>query len=282
MTSDQIPVDAVPPLALLIPLSLQHLFAMFGATVLVPVLLGINPATVLLFNGIGTLIFLAICKWKVPAYLGSSFAYIAPSLIIIGSYGYGAALSGYIVTGLLFLLSALIIYRFGTGWVKILFPDVVMGSVVAVIGLALAPTAAKLSGLIEQGRDEVRPAGAAGSWKDWLVGEREWRGEASALEPLLEGWGDQPRDEVWFNMATKLAICRLRATPADPRKAEKLLCAAEELARQWIGARDYEERALWYGGLADVMESAGRLEVRRQEFRERQSEAQKGIRPKAE
>jgi len=147
MTCDQIPVDEVPPLSKLIPLSLQHLFAMFGSTVLVPILLGINPATILLFNGIGTLIFLGVCKWKVPAYLGSSFAYIAPSLIIIGSYGYGAALSGYIVTGLLFLLSALLIYRFGTRWVSIIFPDVVMGSVVAVIGLALAPTAAKLSGL---------------------------------------------------------------------------------------------------------------------------------------
>jgi uracil permease len=153
MNTDLIPVNKVPPLSLLIPLSIQHLFAMFGATVLVPVLLGINPATILLFNGIGTLIFLIICQWKVPAYLGSSFAYIAPSLLIIGSYGYGAALSGYIATGLFFLISALIIYWFGTNWVRILFPDVVMGSVVAVIGLALAPTAVKLSGLSMENTD---------------------------------------------------------------------------------------------------------------------------------
>ena len=147
MRSNQIPVNITPPLSLLIPLNLQHLFAMFGATILVPILLGINPATVLLFNGIGTMIFLVICQWKDPAYLGSSFAYIAPSLMIIRAYGYGAVLSGYIATGVFFLLAALVIYRFGTGWVRVLFPDVVMGSVVAVIGLALAPTAIHLSGL---------------------------------------------------------------------------------------------------------------------------------------
>ncbi|MDD1723563.1 MAG: uracil permease [Methanospirillum sp.] len=147
MRSDPIPVDAIPPLSMLIPLSLQHLFAMFGATVLVPVLLGINPATVLLFNGIGTLIFIVVCQFKVPAYLGSSFAIIAPSMMVIGTYGYGAVLSGYIASGVFFLLIALVIYRFGSGWVRIVFPDVVMGSVVAVIGLGLAPTAIKLSGL---------------------------------------------------------------------------------------------------------------------------------------
>jgi uracil permease len=147
MKSDPIPVDKVPPLSLLIPLSLQHLSAMFGATVLVPILLGVNPATILLFNGIGTLIFLILCQWKVPAYLGSSFAYLSPSLMIIGAYGYGAALSGYIASGIFFLLAALVIYRFGSGWVRVVLPDAVMGSIVAVIGLDLAPTAAKLSGL---------------------------------------------------------------------------------------------------------------------------------------
>ncbi len=147
MRSESIPVDTVPPLSLLIPLSIQHLFAMFGATVLLPILLGVNPATILLFNGIGTLIFLALCKWKVPAYLGSSFAYLSPSLMIIGAYGYGAALSGYIASGIFFLLAALLIYRFGSDWVRVILPDAVMGAIVAVIGLDLAPTAAKLSGL---------------------------------------------------------------------------------------------------------------------------------------
>ena len=120
---------------------------LFGATILVPILLGIDPPTTLLFNGIGTLIFLVICQWKVPAYLGSSFVYIAPSLMIIGSYGYGAALTGYIASGVFFLIVALIIYRAGSGWVRLIFPDVVMGSVVTIIGLGLAPTAARYAGL---------------------------------------------------------------------------------------------------------------------------------------
>lgn len=77
MTRRAIGVSERPPLLQTIPLSLQHLFAMFGATVLVPVLFHINPATVLLFNGIGTLLYLFICKGKIPAYLGSSFAFIS-------------------------------------------------------------------------------------------------------------------------------------------------------------------------------------------------------------
>ena len=147
MSLGTIQVDDTPRLSLLLPLSLQHLFAMFGATVLVPVLLGIDPATILLFNGIGTLIFLVICQCKVPAYLGSSFAFISPSLLIIGAYGYSAALCGYIASGVFFLLVGLIIHFFGTGWIRVLLPNALMGSVVTVIGLELAPTAAKLSGL---------------------------------------------------------------------------------------------------------------------------------------
>ena len=83
MTRRAIGVSERPPLLQTIPLSLQHLFAMFGATVLVPVLFHINPATVLLFNGIGTLLYLFICKGKIPAYLGSSFAFISPVLLLL-------------------------------------------------------------------------------------------------------------------------------------------------------------------------------------------------------
>ena len=82
MTRRAIGVSERPPLLQTIPLSLQHLFAMFGATVLVPILFHINPATVLLFNGIGTLLYLFICKGKIPAYLGSSFAFISPVLLL--------------------------------------------------------------------------------------------------------------------------------------------------------------------------------------------------------
>lgn len=140
-------VDERPPLPVLATLSLQHLFAMFGATILVPVLFGVDPATVLLFNGIGTLIFLALCRWKVPAYLGSSFAFIPAVLTIIPLYGYGAALGGFIASGIIFILLAFIIGKTGTGWVEIIFPDAAMGAIVAVIGLELAPTAAKMTGL---------------------------------------------------------------------------------------------------------------------------------------
>ncbi|MBO4555964.1 MAG: hypothetical protein J5706_04325, partial [Elusimicrobiales bacterium] len=84
-----IPVDARLPLMQTIPLSLQHLFAMFGSTVLVPILFKINPATVLLFNGFGTLLYLFICKGKIPAYLGSSFAFLSPVFLILAQYGYG-------------------------------------------------------------------------------------------------------------------------------------------------------------------------------------------------
>ena len=103
MTRRAIGVSERPPLLQTIPLSLQHLFAMFGATVLVPVLFHINPATVLLFNGIGTLLYLFICKVKIPAYLGSSFAFISPVLLLL-PLGYEVALGGFIMCGVLFCL----------------------------------------------------------------------------------------------------------------------------------------------------------------------------------
>ena len=80
------------PLKLLIPLSIQHMFAMFGASVLVPFVFGINPAIVLFMNGVGTLLFIVLTKGKAPAYLGSSFAFLAPAGIVIEKYGYADAL----------------------------------------------------------------------------------------------------------------------------------------------------------------------------------------------
>jgi len=103
-----------PPLLQTIPLSFQHLFAMFGATVLVPILFKINPATVLLFNGIGTLLYLFICKGKIPAYLGSSFAFISPVLLLL-PLGYEVALGGFIMCGVLCCLGGLIVKKAGTG-----------------------------------------------------------------------------------------------------------------------------------------------------------------------
>lgn len=91
-----IQVEEKVPANLLIPLSIQHMFAMFGASVLVPFLFGINPAIVLFMNGIGTLLFIFITKGKAPAYLGSSFAFIAPANIIIAKFGYPYACGGFV------------------------------------------------------------------------------------------------------------------------------------------------------------------------------------------
>ncbi len=130
-----------------LPLSFQHLFAMFGATVLVPILFKVNPATILLFNGIRTLIYLFICKGKIPAYLGSSFAFLSPVFLVLPQYGYEAALGGFIVVGAIFSLVALSIKAIGTKWLDIVFPPAAIGAIVAVIGLELAPTAAGMAGL---------------------------------------------------------------------------------------------------------------------------------------
>ena len=112
-------VDERLPILQTIPLSLQHLFAMFGATVLVPFLFHVNPATALLFNGIGTLLYIMICKRKIPAYLGSSFAFISPVLLVSSQFGYGSALGGFIVNGIIFMLIAAVVYRCGTDWINV-------------------------------------------------------------------------------------------------------------------------------------------------------------------
>ena len=140
------------PLLQTIPLSLQHLFAMFGSTVLVPFLLNVDPATCLFMNGIGTLIYLAICKWKLPAYLGSSFAFISPVLAVCATNGmsYADAQGGFIAFGLSFMILALIVDRVGTKWIDILFPPAAMGAIVAIIGLELAPLAMSMSGYMGQ------------------------------------------------------------------------------------------------------------------------------------
>ncbi|MEN6413272.1 MAG: uracil permease [Veillonellales bacterium] len=147
MNTREIQVDEKLPILQTFPLSLQHLFAMFGATVLVPILFKVNPATILLFNGIGTLLYLFICKGKIPAYLGSSFAFISPVLVVSAQYGYNTALGGFILTGVIFTVVALSVGVVGTKWIDIVFPPAAMGAIVAVIGLELAPVAAEMAGL---------------------------------------------------------------------------------------------------------------------------------------
>lgn len=143
-----IQVDEKVPVSMLVPLSIQHMFAMFGASVLVPSLFGINPAIVLLMNGIGTILFIIITKGKAPAYLGSSFAFLATGGLVIANFGYEYALGGFVVTGACGCLVALIIYKFGTKWIDVVLPPAAMGSVVALIGLELAGNAASTAGLI--------------------------------------------------------------------------------------------------------------------------------------
>lgn len=143
-----IQVDERPPFLKSLPLSLQHLFAMFGSTVLVPLLFHVDPATILLMNGIGTLIYFFVTGWKIPAYLGSSFAFIAPVTFVLGHGGYSEALGGFIIVGIIFVIISLIIRFAGTGWLDVVFPPAAMGAIVAVIGLQLVPTAAQMAGLI--------------------------------------------------------------------------------------------------------------------------------------
>lgn len=149
--------DKVPVLKM-IPLSIQHVFAMFGASVLVPILFGINSGIVLLMNGIGTLLFIALTKGKAPAYLGSSFAFLAPAGIVIAELGFEYAQGGFVVVGLLGCLVALIVYKFGTNWIDVILPPAAMGPVVALIGLELASNTVK-GGSIGANLMTVNPAG---------------------------------------------------------------------------------------------------------------------------
>jgi uracil permease len=133
-----------PPARHWIPLSFQHVFAMFGATILVPILTGLDPATALFTAGTGTLLYILITGAKVPAFLGSSFAFIGPIIAIAGGAGgpnMSYALGGAVAAGVFYCLVGLVIKFAGTGWLDKALPPVVTGSVIVVIGLNLAPTA---------------------------------------------------------------------------------------------------------------------------------------------
>ena len=119
-------------------IGVQHVMAMFGATVLVPALTGMPATTALLFSGVGTLLFLLLTGNRLPSYLGSSFAFIAPITAATTAGGVGAALGGVLVTGMLLAVIGLIVHRAGTGWIHALMPPAVMGTIVALIGLNLA------------------------------------------------------------------------------------------------------------------------------------------------
>lgn len=154
MAHTRIGVDEKLPMVQMIPLGLQHLFAMFGATVLVPLLVNsgagtmvIPPGVALLTAGLGTLLFLVITKFKVPAYLGSSFAFIAPLIAVASEFGPGNALGGAVAVGLMYAIIAWVISMIGVDWLDRVLPPVVIGSVIVVIGLGLASTGVDMAGL---------------------------------------------------------------------------------------------------------------------------------------
>ena len=145
-----IQVEDKVPFNLLVPLSIQHMFAMFGASILVPFIFGINPAVVLFMNGVGTLLFIGVTKGKAPAYLGSSFAFLAPAGVVISNFGYEYALGGFVAVGFCGCILAFIVYKFGTEWIDVVLPPAAMGPVVALIGLELSGSAASNAGLLDE------------------------------------------------------------------------------------------------------------------------------------
>lgn len=138
MNKKIIGVDEKVPLNLLIPLSLQHTFAMFGASVLVPLVFKMDPSIVLLMNGIGTFLLIWITNKKVPAYLGSSFAFLGPAQVILSKYPFEYALGGFVAVGAIGCFIAWLIKKRGVSWLDIVLPPAAMGAVVALIGLQLA------------------------------------------------------------------------------------------------------------------------------------------------
>lgn len=147
--------DSSLPLSRLLPLSLQHVFAMFGATILVPLLTGLNPLTALFTSATGTIIFHLITGGKVPAYLGSSFAFITPIMVVAMDIlpdgtqgmglGYAAATGAVIIAGLVYVAIAILVKLIGLKAIQRFIPPVVVGPVIMTIGLGLAGTARDMS-----------------------------------------------------------------------------------------------------------------------------------------
>ena len=152
--------EDTPPLGKGLIMSVQHIFAMFGATILVPLILGMPVSVALFCSGVGTLIYQFATKSKVPVYLGSSFAFIAAMQYAIEQMGgdVSAAQTGVILTGLIYVLVALGVKWIGTGWIDRLLPPVVIGPMIIVIGLGLAGTAVSNADFVE-----------GGDWRNMLV-----------------------------------------------------------------------------------------------------------------
>lgn len=153
-------IEEHPPLGQGLLLSFQHVFAMFGATILVPIILGLPVSVALFCSGLGTLIYHAFTKSKVPVYLGSSFAFVGAMAYAIKQMGgdISAAQTGVILTGLFYVIVAFVVKAIGTRWIDRLLPPIVIGPMIIVIGLSLSSTAVQNAGLIEKG-----------NWREMLV-----------------------------------------------------------------------------------------------------------------
>ena len=146
-------VDQNPPFAKGLLLSLQHVFAMFGATILVPLILGMPVSVALFASGLGTLIYMVATQFKVPVYLGSSFAFISAMAFAMKQMNgdVSAAQSGVVLVGLVYVVVALVVKLIGTKWIDRLLPPIVIGPMIMVIGLGLANSAVTNAGFIKDG-----------------------------------------------------------------------------------------------------------------------------------
>lgn len=159
-------VNQCPPVRQMIPLSIQHVFAMFGATILVPILVNqlagaevLSIPVAISASGIGTLIYQFCTKWQSPVYLGSSFAFIAPIAAAYATAGNAGAFTGLAVVGAIYALCAILVKLIGTKWIDRLLPPVIIGPMIMIIGLGLAPSAISQIGMTGDGSD----------WKNLVV-----------------------------------------------------------------------------------------------------------------
>ncbi|MUV36201.1 Uracil permease [Lentibacillus sp. JNUCC-1] len=147
-------VHEVPKARQWLLLSIQHLFAMFGSTILVPFLTDLSIAVALVSSGLGTLAYLVITRGKIPAYLGSSFAFIVPIISVMGATGPGGVMIGSFLAGAVYGLVALFIRLLGLNWLMRILPPIVVGPVIMVIGLSLAATAVDMA-MYKPGTEQV-------------------------------------------------------------------------------------------------------------------------------
>lgn len=155
MTEKVLDVHEKPRVDKWLILSLQHMFAMFGSTILVPQLVGLSPAIALLTSGIATIVFVLVTRFQVPAYLGSSFAFIIPIQVATKEGGIGSAMIGSMFVALVYGIISLIIWKTGHNWIMKVLPPIVVAPVIIVIGLALSPTAISMASTITVNDESV-------------------------------------------------------------------------------------------------------------------------------